>query len=272
MIHIDKIIRKGYSHEKCEDYAIANQSLTKTNFIISDGCSSSIDTDVGSMILSFSADVISNSFNHSNNEKSDYKFFGRFVFNYAKTICKLLNVNKRCLDATLIYMWFSEDDNCEKFCNIYMYGDGSVIVIPKNEEPYIIKHEFSYNAPYYLSSRFLYPEQFKEEFSNSILTKIITNFHICNFPFDTPIIYKFKLSHLKALMISSDGIHSFIDKKTKMLMSDDEILKELTKFKNFNGEFIKRRITRMIADYEKNNISHYDDISISGFSITQDLK
>ncbi len=40
-------------------------------------------------------------------------------------------------------------------------------------------------------------------------------------------------------------------------------------FKNVKGEFIKRRVNKMITNANKNGLNHSDDLGIAGFNIEE---
>ena len=49
-IHIDHLLKKGKTHKICEDYIISGYNPAPY-IILSDGCSSSKNTDVGARVL-----------------------------------------------------------------------------------------------------------------------------------------------------------------------------------------------------------------------------
>ena len=46
-------------------------------------------------------------------------------------------------------------------------------------------------------------------------------------------------------------------------LETNDIIDDITSFKNFRGEFVKRKAGKFLSKHAKNNIKHYDDISIA---------
>lgn len=271
MYQTDSILRIGNSHKICEDYVINNENGTfydKPICIISDGCSSSIHTDVGARLLSWLAFKIfreNYKYNIDCNELN-YLNVGSKIYNNALKICTDLHIPYYCLDATLMILWIDENDNCQDMYHIFMYGDGCIFTIDNENIIKSYSYDFSYNAPYYLSARFLDSKEFEEQFSNSKCIEKIDDNISREFDYKNPILFSFPVKDYKSVLISSDGIFSFMDNNLNMKVVNSCVTKQISNIKNYNGEFIKRRISRMISDLAKENIGHYDDISITGIS------
>ena len=65
----------------------------------------------------------------------------------------------------------------------------------------------------------------------------------------------------------SDGVHSFYETQnlgTSIINADlsyVDVITEVLNFKNFNGQFMQRRLNRFLKFCQKNNWHHADDIS-----------
>ena len=116
MIQTDTFLKIGKTHQVCEDYIITGDSPVKYN-ILSDGCSSSKDTEMGARILCHLAKQF------LLYRKDDYRFpaldydeMGSWIIHNAELAARQLGLKKSCLDATLIIAY--EYDG--KY-HIYMY-------------------------------------------------------------------------------------------------------------------------------------------------------
>jgi hypothetical protein len=142
-MNTDTFIEIGKQHKICEDYIISG--VKPVPFIIlSDGCSSSKNTEMGARILCYLAkqylDYRKNKLYNLN-----YKKMGNWIIHNAEMSARQLGLDTTSLDATLIVSFLIED-----MLSIYIYGDGCIVL--RNDMDTVIKTiEFSDNAPYYLS-------------------------------------------------------------------------------------------------------------------------
>ncbi len=75
-----------------------------------------------------------------------------------------------------------------------------------------------------------------------------------------------EIENLEVISITSDGIGRF--KKDGNFLNTLEVVKELTAFKNWNGEFIKRRLSRALLDYSKHETYPDDDVALAAIHFT----
>lgn len=248
---------KGNSHNVCEDYATVGDNCV----IVSDGCSSSKNTDVGARVLSLitkgvletkfkvtlNKDVIMNKLEHM-------KYYDMF-----KDVS---------FDATLLYV-LVVDNKIDVAC----YGDGFMIFEYTDNTTDVYKMSNEFNAPFYLSYD-LDQERKKEyikEYGNEVLIDKTFNFNSDKESISTEK-YCDNVEHtidkylFKAVHILSDGVESFSkineDGKKENIHYTD-VLKKLLDFKSYKGEFVKRRINGFQKFCKKNNWEHYDDLSLA---------
>jgi len=279
MINTDIFIEKG-DHLICQDYAISGMEPFPY-VIISDGCSSSKDTDVGARILALSAknflthpkDYFISYFNNETergvNHKNLYNKMGLCIINKAFSIANLMSLELECLDATLIVSFIIEEN-----IYTYVYGDGNIILVGKDSLEHI-NIKFPSSAPFYLSY-YLNPERMKNYFKEYKNEKLeILNISelnmsdepvISNISCKYPISYKFHLENQDTYLIASDGLESFIS-NGGTAQDVGELMPKMVCFKNFRGQFIMRRFKRFLSNIKKDGIHHFDDISIGGFHI-----
>lgn len=258
-LHIDSFMTCGKSHHVCEDYAISDE-YPVPNLIISDGCSSSFNTDVGARILVHAAKkelaAVPLKLDHS---------FGEYVLRSASGIQRMLGIDQSCLDATLMICcvegsWF----------RIKVWGDG-VVVVKTATMTRVTEIKYDNNMPYYLSylrdvdSRQLY------ENANGLLSRRLIDWSHGpltrqEFTIRDPYFYTVDLYYerdtVEYIFLSTDGISSFVDEAKAEMIPLSDVVRECTAFKNTTGDFLKRRMRKMIETYEKDRIRHLDDIGV----------
>lgn len=252
-ISVDSFMKIGKSHTICEDYCISGKEPFPY-VILADGCSSSKNTDIGARILVHCA--------------KDYLQKERSIVDsifFADSVRSQMGLLEECLDVTLIILYKKPDD---KFININMYGDCSIISIV-NEEISGRHISYSNNAPYYLSYKLnnnrnkqYYKTAGKKELINfNPQFSIKHELYPCDFCKDRIFL---KDNEKTAVIITTDGLSTFINPKDGGTKTTEEVVKELTNFKNTNGAFIQRRCNRMLKEFEKEGYYHMDDFSVGG--------
>jgi hypothetical protein len=244
-IHIDSLLKIGKTHKVCEDYIISGNNPVPY-IILSDGCSSSKDTDIGARILCHKAKQYlqryTNSFDSINGiEMGDYIIWS------SKLAIDLLGLDITALDATLIIAYYYNG-----LININMYGDGCIAVIDKTSTMIEIV-EYSKNTPYYLSYKLDYERN--EIYHNNKITKTVDRHYYYNsadtfdlitgaMDYDKPYISKhlFDLDRDKTIFIFSDGISTFFNKEQSKFLSIADFIKDFSSFKTLKGEFLQRRL------------------------------
>jgi|WetSurSiteA1Bulk_404760.scaffolds.fasta_scaffold01237_2 hypothetical protein len=267
MVKIDDFLKTGKNHRVCEDYILSGNKPFPY-IILSDGCSSSKNTEMGSKLLCYEARQLITTRTEDEIKIDKCVDTGSWVIHNAEVIARLLGLEKTSLDATLITAYKIGKAIC-----ISMYGDGIVLTQGKDDIITIFDINFSSNAPYYLSYT-IDPKRDQEYYKMKNIqtitgTIIRPNGHFTisedQRAYDHRETYSFLCSSYKAIMISSDGLKSFIKTTLAQQIILPDVVKELFSFKTTTGEFLKRRLGRMIQDYEKDNIFHYDDLSVGCF-------
>ena len=281
-MNTDSAFYIGKTHDICEDYALSNEN----SIVLSDGCSGSLHTDIGSRLLCFNSLRLLSTL-----EQGDISYFQETeCLLEARPSTLLLNLPTECLDATLLLA------NSNKYCTgACVYGDGYIIVELKDRNKYIINNEYVDNYPYYIN--YLYDhnrrlenwteDHDKKKVSLSLLTteghyEIIND--NCDFTehikeiedpifvvrsqLDRTIVEILDVEQVKYIAISSDGLGSFYESVTKdtskinQPVSDTKVIEMLLSFKNFNGKFVQRRMNKFRKMCKQQNWHHADDISL----------
>lgn len=271
MNNYDSFLEIGSQHKICEDF-ITSGSNPVPHVILSDGCSSSKNTNCGAMILTQLAEQYLR-FKVMELDNINYENMGKWIIYNAEAIAKLLGVNLDCLDATLIISFM-----LPKVIHVYIYGDGYIIRVDKQKEIGYTKISFSDNAPYYLSYSTDFFRKKTYEDTKHIITveeKAGDRLRLANdIPHNTALHYSFSTNHYKEIYIASDGIDSFM--KNGVKLPTENIIKGFLNIEKENrekttkGVFIQRRCRNATKAIRKEGWDHYDDISFGGFQLCHD--
>ena len=295
----------GKTHKVCEDYALSGVkedgvSGDVTYAIVSDGCSSSPNTDIGARILARAA--TENLFK----AHRGLEVFSEAVMAKADSQRLSLGLERSALDATLLVavnwdgrrrasVFGRSVSEVHQRTDIFMMGDG-VICIKAKDHREVIRAEYPLNMPYYPS--YLLNEANKSLFNKNLYEFVDNrghNIYTANFEGtsmkgtitsdisskvlhpsreDFPWLHKRydnKLGddYLEYVALMSDGVESFqrtVQSDTSITSESihyTEIVDELLGFKKTNGEFVKRRAGRAMKTYAKEGVFHNDDVSIA---------
>ena len=246
MITTDHFLKMGKDHSICEDYIISGTDPFPY-VILADGCSTGVDTDVGARLLCYLAKKYIT--------RLHYTDLGYSVINSAEILVDILGINPMCLHSTLLIACLVDNS-----IHVYVYGDGDVLAQSKSGSLTVVSVSFTNNAPYYLS--YWNNEQSKETYKSWNVDKIVTNSSTNTseiWAYDTPTMFSFSLDEYESVMIASDGIETFAN------LSVDNVAKDMLDFKSTKNRFVLRRARKVLREYEKQGITHYDDLSIGGF-------
>ena len=267
----------GTSHDVCQDYAIASQR----SIAISDGCSSSLLSDIGARILSITA------LNKIKEIENLYNFDEKECILLARPAIRMLNIPNECLDATLLVATLY-DHALEAIC----YGDGVIAIKTKDEDITIINCSYKDSYPFYINYMYdntgRYGEWTKNHNKKDIaISTIKSNGDIIeqtkDFIYqsrikDIGIFYSkdnkiwielVDIESIEFIAIMSDGVHSFYETVTTETsrytkpISYLEGIKKLLNFKNYNKSFVQRRMNKFYKDCIKNKWGNSDDLSLA---------
>ncbi len=274
----------GTTHEVCQDYAIAG----KSSIVISDGCSGSVFSDIGSRLLCITT------MNKMAELDSLYEFDEKECILLARPSVKMLNIPNECLDATLLSAAIY-NDTIYTMC----YGDGVIAIKCKNKDIIIINHVYTDNYPFYIN--YLYDntgryENWKKNHSKEKTYASAINRNKEIEQIDVEHKYNVRISDLdknelgtlhnqddrhrimieiidkkdiEFIAIMSDGVHSFYEtiitetSKYNKSVSYMDVLKDLLSFKNFNKAFVQRRMNKFRKNCIKKNWANSDDFSLA---------
>lgn len=272
-IHIDHLLKIGKIHEVCEDYIVSGYDPVPY-IILSDGCSSSKDTDVGARILCHRArqylqrcEIPLDSINEIE--------MGNYIIWSSKLATDLLGLDITALDATLIIAYCYNN-----MLKVIIYGDGTIISTQKN----CIKIEtidYTKNTPYYLS--YSLDRERKDIYHDNKIIKTVEQYYssgdlendslvVGTQKYDKEYVrtYLIKPDKDKTILICSDGISSFLNREQSEFLHFRNFIDDFISFKTLKGEFLKRRLLSKkgaITKLEQQGYEHVDDLSIGAFVI-----
>jgi len=272
-MHTDHFMEIGSSHKVCEDYIISGMDPVP-HVILSDGCSSSENTDVGARILCYTARRYLNTLNQNSMNWADS---GTWIIKEANRMRSYLGLNKSALDATLMMIWVPNIET--KHIQMFIYGDGNTMVLfEKLDKIHHYEHNFKCNAPYYLSyqlipdgrERYTNKFGFSENYYEDWYAKEHHEWELYHkertfLPANFPTAYLQPPKAVSAVIIASDGLSSFmLDEYPYSDIDIHDIIDNLTDFKSTKDSFIQRRTRRTTKMLRNAGVVHTDDLSIGG--------
>lgn len=265
MLYYDQFCTIGKTHTVCEDY-IAQGEIPTPFIILSDGCSASNHTEIGSRILVSTAKHL---FENAKEFPPDYTIFGNQLITTAwdvaqKLLPSPLTTNDSILDATTMLAFVHNSEIL-----VYIYGDGCIFYKDYQGNVHTIDINFTHNAPYYLTY-WLNPKRRAEyERYDQKPLFIIDSVSGRSLPlsFTTPLIFRFALNQFKTIAIASDGATSFIKFTQAVKLSLYTVAVQLLDIKgNIDKEFAKCHVTNTLEKYAQDHIFPVDDLSIGMFT------
>ena len=229
-MNTDATINIGSTHSVCQDYAIARRGYV----VLSDGCSSSPDTDIGARLL---VKALDQRISTATDIEALHKEAARIALGWAK----MLGLPAQSVDATLLSAHVAGDDLV-----IACSGDGVIILESPSGalDVYTISSPSGY--PFY-PSYVHQPERLAELVANNRCTKQIKHGERITTSDALTIAFKLNVADYKYAAIASDGLNSFFhtqhatNGKRLEPLSVSDVLREFWSFKNSHGAFVERR-------------------------------
>lgn len=265
---VDAYLKQGFTHEVCQDYILHDKHNDISAIILSDGCSSEMNTDIGSRLLAwnFRKTLFSISFDGivNRNPYIDYLPIAALSVKDTEDIVTSLQLNSGSVAATTIAMITNGTKTI-----VFKYGDGFIITKSKDGKIKVEATSFPDETPlypFYLANQRLY-----EQYLKIVPYKIITDYGItsesewtdktCDFDSNNVNIYNNE--EYEFIAIASDGLWSFVNRsKGNEPIDISEYIFDMVDYKGFNGKFVQRRMNKFIHTMNEKGYQNYDDISI----------
>jgi Protein phosphatase 2C len=266
----------GATHAVCQDYAVAGNG-SRPYLILSDGCSSSPDTDIGARLLVKAAEQFF--LGPSKPAANELPEMHKESAHRALIWAELASLPPQAVDATLLTAHLRGDElifGCS--------GDGAIVL--QSWTGAVDVYAISYPSGYplypgyshqperlqtltggdgrvgkevrrYRSASLAEPLQLEETTTSVSLTEVFT----------------VKASDYKHAVVLSDGIQSFFTTRqteTSKSVEDipmEEILNGLLSFKSVHGAFVGRRLKSFLKGCQARGWRHRDDLAIGALHL-----
>ena len=258
-MNADATINIGSTHAICQDYVVARNGYV----ILSDGCSSSPDTDIGARLL---VKALDQRLTNASEIEELHQQAARTALDWAN----ILGLPAQSVDATLLSAHVIGDELI-----VACSGDGVIILESQSGvlDVYAVSSPSGY--PFYPSYAHQ-PERLAELVAHNRCTKQIKHGERVTTSDALTIAFKLNVAEYKYAAIASDGVNSFFHtqpatngKRLEPLALPD-VLTEFWSFKNSHGAFVERRMKRFKKDTQPKGWQHADDLAIGVIHLGED--
>jgi hypothetical protein len=286
-MNADSAFQIGASHAVCQDYSLAGSSppaVSSEGFgaqacpyvILSDGCSSSPDTDIGARLLVKAAEQ--KLVGRGNPATCELAEIHSEAARIALTWAKLLGLRPQAVDATLLTAHLDGED-------LVMGCSGDGVICLQTWAGAIDVYSISYASNYPLYPAYAHqPERLLALKDAGRSGKEVTHFRsasieACLQPVGTSggdshtEVFTVKAADYKYAALFSDGIHSFFDAgrtgdgSRAETVPMDEVIRNLISFKSTRGAFVGRRMKRFMKDCQNKGWQHGDDLAMGALQL-----
>lgn len=281
MQQVDSFFTKGVSHKVCEDYTMHGNIDGNPYAILCDGCSGSKDTDFGARLLARSARESYRTLQHKKyfSHITEHKDrIGMMEDEIKRTLSSMITATHSELsvaDATLL-MAFTVADNMYVFAR----GDGSYAYRNRaTGELTMVEIEFPTGAPFYftydlhpINQRLYHQQANVDKVIRTCKYDINGNFigkEIITLPYNEIMYEVLDASKIDFVSLMSDGVSAiqysgkYMGEKVAGATDVFNIIKQVVAYKNHNGEFVQRRMNRVMRNIEKHGLENFDDVSVA---------
>lgn len=247
----------GYRHRVCEDYAVAGQGPGGAFAIVSDGCSSSPQSDYGARLLTAAAA----------RELALGALSTATVLAAAERAAAAVGLSSTALDATLLCAYRANDA-----VHVLASGDGIVAAVDDwgTLSAWSIRHPSG--APAYLAylldgerrAAYLRDHHQREvhELFGGHPARVVKSSLL-----DAPYVWRMTLpaARFPIVAVLSDGAESFRDSAGPLPLA--RVLARLLDFKVVRGEFVERRVRRFLTrECRELGWRHDDDLAVAAIA------
>jgi hypothetical protein len=230
----DSYFSIGSTHRVCQDYAAHKAGFA----VLSDGCSSAPDTDIGARLLCRNAllqEPVS-------------------MFTLVRHAA-MIGIPKESLFATLLSV---EHIDWGNLIEVRMHGDGHVIAMNENGDLETLHLEYADNMPWYPVYGTL---ELKTEFRSSVSDSTGIGWENVSSKSREERVFWLKADRYQMVAVCSDGLGTFRDGLGQPV-SVEKLARDICSVKVPNGEFLQRRLSALKRN-EWANLRHEDDLSIA---------
>ncbi len=277
----------GAAHTVCQDYAVAgnnppaghdtnSSSPTHPYVILSDGCSSSPDTDIGARLLVKAAEQTL--LERGGPPAGDLAEIHIEAARRALVWAELAGLPPQAVDATLLTAHLSGDE-------LILGCSGDGVIVLQSRAGVIDVYAISYPSGYPLYPGYSHqPERLAVVEDNGRSVKEVKHFRGASVEESLRLkdtstggslteVFTVRALDYRHAAVFSDGIHSFFTatqtetSKRVEAIPMDEILRELIAFKSVRGAFVGRRMKRFARDCRTKRWQHMDDLAVGALHL-----
>jgi hypothetical protein len=280
-MNADSAFQMGSTHTVCQDYAVAGSCASASHAdgaeapcrpyaVLSDGCSSSPDTDVGARLLVKAAERL---LRESGGPQADglaglHAEAARIALSWAEP----LGLKPQAVDATLLTAHLRGGELV-----VGCSGDG-VVCLQTTEgalDVYVVSYPHGYPVyPAYAHQ----PARRRALADAGPASKEVT--HLRARSAEGPLrparvseggalteVFAVSAAGYRFATLLSDGAHSFFRPGPAESIPLESVLPELVSFKNTRGAFVGRRVRGFLKDCRRKGWRHADDLSLAALHL-----
>ena len=258
----------GSTHSICQDYAFASNDLDHAHVVVTDGCSSSPDTDIGTRLVARVASQLILK-RRCDDTSCLHREATRLALDWARTI----GLPDQAIDATLLT---AEVKNQE--LAIGVSGDGVVMLQSRQGNIDVYSISFPNGFPLYPSYTHQ-PERLETWKSTSPSRKQVRQFRtsaptgklkLLSTTTSDQLTHTIRVAaeEYKFVALLSDGIHSFykthadVTSRRNISVAMEDVIADIVGFKSGHGGFVARRAKQFAKQAQITNLQHADDLAV----------
>jgi hypothetical protein len=282
-MNADSAFLIGTTHAVCQDYAVAGPRLSKNlssnagvqsrpYVLVSDGCSSSVDTDIGARLLVKAAERLIVTSDHI--PVTRLPDLHSQAASIALAQAEAIGLCPETVDATLLIVHLCGDQAI-----VGCSGDGVVVLQSRTGAIDIYTISYSSGYPFYPSYTHQ-PGRLRAMVDENRDHKEIKHFRRSaeGEPFtlqkitasgQVTEVFTVPIEEHRLVALFSDGIHSFsmaqqtpTSRRTQPIPMED-VIPELLSLKSTNGAFVRRRTQRFMKDCRVKGWQNSDDLAVA---------
>jgi hypothetical protein len=278
-MNADIAFRMGSTHAVCQDYAVAGAcpaaaggagGQCRPYVILSDGCSSSPDTDTGARLLARAAGRLLGESGgpHADGIAALHAEAARLALSWAET----LGLRPQAVDATLLTAHLDGEELV-----VGCSGDG--VVCLQSADGALDAYVVSYPAGYPVYPAYAHqPARLRALADAGLARKEVTRLRAASagerlraarVPDGGALteVFAFAAAGYRFAALLSDGVQSFTHSGRAEAIPLESVLPELVSFKNTRGAFVGRRMKGFLKDSRQKGWRHGDDLSLAALHL-----
>ena len=278
-MNADSAFQMGSTHAVCQDYAVAGAcaaaaggagATCRPYVILSDGCSSSPDTDTGARLLVKAAERLlrESGGTHADGLAGLHAEAARLALSWAEQ----LGLRPQAVDATLLTAHLDGEELV-----VGCSGDG--VVCLQTADGALDAYVVSYPAGYPVYPAYAHqPARLRALADAGRARKEITRLraasagehlrttHVRDGGALTEV-FAVSVAGYRFAALLSDGVQSFVHSGRAEAIPVESVLPELVFFKNTRGAFVGRRMNGFLKDCQQKGWRHGDDLSLAALHL-----